>query len=187
MADKVQLAWDSMVRNLEEKTGKSLERWVDIARSSGERTHGRLVAILKSKHGLTHGYASMVAFRSLEAAKGPTKTGDPVAAQYEGDKAPLRPIYDALIAAANHLGDDVESSPKKGYVSLRRTRQFAIIQPSTKTRVDVGLNLGKTATTKRLEPSGSFSAMVSHRVRLAGPREVDAELLRWLRIAYESA
>lgn len=176
-----------MVKNLQAKTGKSIERWVSIARATGATKHGALVAALKSNHGLTHGYASLIAFRALESANEPGTSEDPVAAQYEGDKAPLRPIYDALIAAANRLGDDVEISPKKGYVSLRRTRQFAIIQPSTKTRVDVGLNLGKIAPTHRLEPSRGFSAMVSHRVRLSGPREVDAELLRWLRMAYESA
>ena len=41
--------------------------------------------------------------------------------------------------------------------------------------------------TNRLEPSGSFNGMVSHRVRLHGPVEVDAELIEWLRNAYERA
>ena len=85
------------------------------------------------------------------------------------------------------FGADVELAPKKAYVSLRRNKQFGLVQPSTKTRVDVGINLKDVAATERLEKSGSFNAMVSHRVRLASPTEVDAELIAWLKQAYERA
>ena len=188
MPDKVQQAWDSMVKNLEEKTGKSIEQWVTIARSAGASKHGQLVTYLKSKHGLTHGYANLVAFRTLEGAPTTDRgSEDLVAAQYADEKASLRPIYDAVIAAVSRFGKDVEISPKKANVSLRRNKQFAIIQPSTKTRVDVGLNLGTTKPAGRLEASGPFSAMVTHRVRLESKGEVDEELVRWLRSAYDSA
>jgi len=188
MPDKVQAAWDNMARNLEEKTGKSVEQWARIARSSGASKHGELVKFLKSKHGLTHGYASMIAFRTLEGSSGGEARGeDPVASQYGGAKASLRPVYDAVVQAVSRFGRDVEVSPKKAYVSLRRTKQFAIIQPSTNTRVDVGLNLGTLRPSGRLEASGSFSAMVSHRVRVEQLRDVDEELIRWLRTAYDSA
>ena len=188
MPDKVQQAWDSMVKNLEEKTGKTIEQWVTIGRSTGASKHAELVKYLKSKHGLTHGYANMIALRTLGGAGGgELPSDDVVAAQYAGDKAPLRPIYDALIAAVSRFGKDVEISPKKPYVSLRRNKQFAIIQPSTKTRVDLGLNLPATKPAGRLEVSGNFSAMVSRRVRLESPREVDEQLVKWLRTAYDSA
>ena len=72
-------------------------------------------------------------------------------------------------------------------VTVGDNKQFGLIQPSTKTRVDVGLNLKGTAPTERLEASGSFNAMVSHRVRLASVDEVDGELIGWLRQAYEGA
>ena len=85
------------------------------------------------------------------------------------------------------FGPDVEVSPKKAYVSLRRTKQFACVQPSTGTRVDVGLILPGEKPGKRLEASGSFNAMVTHRVRVGGVEEVDAELLAWLRQAYQGA
>jgi predicted transport protein len=110
-----------------------------------------------------------------------------VAAQYAGKKEGLRPIHDALIAAVKKLGADVEVSPKKTYVSLRRSKQFALIQPSTATRIDVGLNLRGEKTTPRLEASGSFNAMVSHRVRVESKKEVDPELKGWLKQAYDRA
>ena len=78
-------------------------------------------------------------------------------------------------------------SPKKAYVSLRRSKQFAIVQPSTATRVDLGLNLKGNDATDRLEASGSFNAMVSHRVRLGSKKDVDAELKGWLKEAFERA
>ena len=81
----------------------------------------------------------------------------------------------------------MEIAPKKAYVSLRRNKQFGLIQPSTKTRLDVGLNLSDAAADGRLEQSGSFNSMVSHRVRLSQAGEVDEELIGWLRQAYEAA
>ena len=85
------------------------------------------------------------------------------------------------------FGKDVELSPKKGYVSLRRAKQFGLVQPSTKTRVDVGIQLKVVEPTDRLEASGSFNAMVSHRVRVTAASEVDDELIGWLRKAYDAA
>jgi len=107
--------------------------------------------------------------------------------QYSGDKANLRRIYEAIIKNIKPFGNDVVVSPKKAYVSLRRKKQFAIIQPSTKMRVDVGINLTGIEPTDRLEQSGSFNAMVSHRVRLANKDEVDKELISWLKLAYENS
>ena len=106
---------------------------------------------------------------------------------WRSTKADLRPIYDALVAAARKLGKDVDSSPKKSYVSLRRNKQFGIIQPSTMTRVDVGINLKGVDPTDRLEASGSFNAMVSHRVRITDKSQVDSDLFDWLRQAYEAS
>jgi predicted transport protein len=135
---------------------------------------------------MTHGFANLVAHKFREAGSDGAPV-DPVVAQYAGPKAGLRPIYDALIDAVTAFGGDVEVAPKKAYVSLRRKKQFALVQPSTRTRVDVGINLKGTAPTDRLETSGSFNAMVSHRVRLGEPTDVDAELVDWLQQAYQAA
>lgn len=177
----------TMISNLKEKTGKTLPAWLKLVKASKLAKHGEIVKLLKSEHGITHGFANLIAHKALEADGGSPDAGDdPVDAQYAGPKAELRPIYDALIAAVRKFGRDVEIAPKKAYVSLRRNKQFALIQPSTKTRIDIGLCLKGETCTDRLEASGSFSAMVSHRVRLAAPNDVDKELIEWLKKAYEA-
>jgi hypothetical protein len=176
----------TMVANLAEKTGHDLQWWLRTAKASGLDKHGAVVAHLKGEHGLTHGYANLVAHDLLQSDASATPADDLVAAQYSGPKAGLRPIHDRLMAAIAQFGPDVEIAPKKAYVSLRRNKQFALIQPSTKDRVDVGIQLVGTAPTGRLEASGSFNAMVSHRVRVTGVDEVDPELIAWLRAAYDA-
>ncbi len=177
----------AMIENLREKTGKSLDEWTAIASASKLAKHGELVSFLKSKHGIGHGYANLVAQRTLQAGQPEVGGDDLVDAQYSGAKAALRPIYDAVIAAVKSLGGDLENSPKNTYVSLRRSKQFALVQASTATRVDVGINLKGVKPVGRLEPSGSFNAMVTHRVRLEAKSDVDAELIGWLKQAYEAS
>jgi hypothetical protein len=143
--------------------------------------------MLKVEHGIALGYCNVVAPRAAASDAGSADDEDLVAAQYAGAKAALRPVYDALIEAVTSFGSDVEIAPKKTYVSLRRSKQFGLVQPSTKTRVDVGLNLGGRQPAGRLEASGSFNAMVSHRVRVESVSEVDVELIGWLRTAWEQA
>lgn len=188
MSEKIDAAVATMIQNLKEKTGKTLEEWIQIASASRLDKHKGIVDHLKQQHGLGHGYANLVALRTLEAAAGTTASeGDLVEAQYSGDKAALRPVYESLIASVQSFGADVELSPKKAYVSIRRNKQFALFQPSTKARMDVGINLKGVAPTGRLEASGSWNSMVSHRVRLETVKDVDKELVGWLRQAYENA
>jgi hypothetical protein len=180
-------ATQSMIRNLEEKTGKPLGEWVQLARQSGHSKHREILKHLKDEHGLTHGYANLVTMRALEADQPAAPDADAIAAQYSGAKANLRPIYARIMDAVRQFGPDVEVAPKKAYVSLRRKKQFALVQPSTATRLDVGLILKEVPASGRLELSGSFSEMVTHRVRVSSPDEADAELIAWLRAAYEAA
>lgn len=178
---------NTMIANFKQKTGKTLEQWMAIARKSGASKHGEIVKLLKADHGMTHGYANLAAHKTLESEAGRVSaTADPVAIQYCGDKAALKPVYDALIKAAKNCGA-VEIAPKKAYVSLRRGKQFAIIQPSTRTRVDLGLNLKGTPAKGRLENSGSFNAMVSHRVRLEETADVDKDVKAWIKQAWDEA
>lgn len=178
----------SMIQNLPEKTGKDLEAWRSIVAESGLEKHGQIVKMLKTDHGVSHGFANLIAHESKRTAAAHAPAQDLIAAQYGGPKAGLAPIRDALLTGVAGLGEDVEVAPKKSYISLRRSKQFALVQPSTRTRVDVGLNLGPDyETTDRLEASGSFNSMVSHRVRLSDVADVDDELMGWLQEAYRRA
>ncbi len=187
MAKSPQDAEASMIANLKENTGKTLEQWVGVVAKSKLSKHGEIVKLLKGEHGVTHGYANLIAHKALKSDAGSADGDDLVAQQFAGAKAGLRPIYDKLVGEINKFGGDVELAPKKAYVSIRRSKQFAILQPSTATRLDVGINLKGTPPAGRLEASGSFNAMVSHRVRVESERDVNKELIGWLKKAYEGA
>jgi predicted transport protein len=183
---------ESMIRNLKEKTGRSLDDWAALVRESGLEKHGQQVKLLKEEHGLTHGYANLVVTVARSGLPEPRPTGaeadaDADASLFAGKKEGLRPIWDVLRAELLGLGPDVELAPKKAYVSVRRLKQLALVQPSTATRLDLGLVLKGVEPTERLEAAGSFNAMCTHRVRLESPDDVDAEVMGWVREAYERA
>jgi hypothetical protein len=188
MAKVIDDAITSMIANLKEKTGKSLDDWLKIAASTGKVKHGEILAMLKKEHGLTHGYANLVARRFLQAENDEPTSGEGiVAAMFAGAKRGLKPLYDAVVSVAESFGPDVEVDPKKTYVSLRRKKQFALVVPSTAKRLDLGLNLKGVAPAGRLEASGSFNAMCTHRVRLESTADFDADVIAWLKRAYQSA
>lgn len=178
-----------MAETLKKNTGKSLDQWAALAKQSGKIKHGEVLGWLKTEHALTHGFANLVAHRTLKSdASAKLAAGDDLVAEmFGGDKASLRPIFDAIMKQALAFGSDIEQAPKKGYLSLRRRTQFALLQPSTKTRFDLGLKLKGVVPAGRLETAGSWNTMVSHRVRLASPSDVDAEVIGWLRQAYDGA
>jgi predicted transport protein len=176
-----------MEANIREKTGRSVAEWVNLLKQSALEKHGQMVKLLKSDHGFTYGYANLVAHKALQSSAEHHADDDLVASQYAGPKASLKPIYDAVIKTVSSFGGDMEVAPKKAYVSLRRKKQFALVQPSTKTRVDLGINLKGKDPEGRLEASGSFNAMVSHRVRLESTNDFSAEVKAWLKQAYDSA
>lgn len=177
----------AMIANLKTKTGKTLPQWLKIASQSKLAKHGEIVRHLKTDHGVTHGFANLIAQQYFSQGQKPVSGDDLVDAQYQGPKAELRPIYDAVTKMVSRLGKDVDVSPKKTYVSYRRNKQFALIQPSTRDRIDLGINLKGAPAGERLEASGSFNAMVSHRVRLTSKKDVNAELKGWLQKAYDAA
>src|SRR5690606_39203658 len=145
------------------------------------------VNFLKEKHGFTHGNANMVIhYAKLDNAGGPEDPDAMVASQYNG-KDQLKTWYDQLIKEITAFGKDVEVSPKKAYVSLRRKKQFALIQPSTKTRLDIGLNLKSLPAKGKLESAGSWNAMCTHRIKIENDKDITKETVGYLRQAYDHA
>jgi len=176
-------ALQTMIDNMPAKTGKSLEQWKTILKEKAFAKHSEGVKYLKSEHGVTHGFANTIVSLSKEENNAPT---DLVQAQYKG-KESLTSIYEGLIEYVKTLGSDVTITPKKASVSVIRKRQFILIKPATKTRIDLGFKIKDKPTTDRLESSGPFGTMCTHRVRLTDPLEIDDELKSWISEAYEKS
>lgn len=181
--DPVEKAMQTMVANMPEKTGKSLEEWQAYLKTKSFAKFSEAVNHLKKEHGVTHGFANAIVHLSQNAD---SDDDDLLHAQFEG-KEELKPYYSSLEKAISAFGSDVDFSIKKTYVSVRRKKQFGIIQPSTKARLDVGINLKDTPLAGKLEQSGSFNSMVSHRWRVESASDITPELIGYLQKAYEQA
>lgn len=166
-----------------EKTGKSLDQWKSLLKTQSFERHMEAVNFLKKEHNVSHGFANTIISLSKED---PQKSEDLVATQYKGKEA-LLTIYDRLLQVTTRFGQDVTVTPKKTSVSIIRKKQFALIRPATKTRIDLGLKLKDVPITKRLENSGPFGSMCTHRVRLESTDAIDDELIQWLQDAYDKA
>jgi Domain of unknown function (DUF5655) len=104
--------------------------------------------------------------------------------QYAGPKAALRPIYDALAAAAAEFGDDVSIEGRGSYTPFVRGRQFAAIAAVTRDQVDLGLRFTEPPPDSRLQPA-SGPGQATHKIALRSVAEVDGQVLQLLRLAYE--
>ncbi|WP_299248969.1 DUF4287 domain-containing protein [uncultured Aquimarina sp.] len=176
-------ALQTMINNMPEKTGKSLEEWKKVLKEKSFTKHGEAVKFLKTEHGVTHGFANTIVTLSKESNDTPD---DLIMNQYKG-KENLIPIYEKLLTIVDSFGSDVIKTPKKASVSIIRKKQFALIKPATKTRIDLGLKLKGKPITERLQNSGPFGTMCTHRVQLQSIDQVDTELTEWLREAYKMA
>lgn len=174
-------ALQTMIDNMPDKTGKSLEEWKSLLKEHSFEKHSHAVKFLKQEHGLTHGYANTIVTLFNQE---PGNQVDLIAKQYEGRES-LYPIYQDLIEYISGLGNDVTISAKKTGVSIIRKHQFLLIKPATKTRIDLGFKLRDVPVTERLEDSGPFGTMCTHRVRLTSQSEVDNQLKAWIKEAYE--
>ena len=176
-------ALETMIDNMPEKTGNSLEDWKKLLKTKSFNKHSDAVKYLKEEHNVTHGFANTIVLLSKEEQNTPD---DLVSEQYKG-KENLIPIYEKLIETLKKFGSDVTITPKKGSVSIIRKKQFALIKPATKTRIDLGLKLVGKELTERLQNSGPFGTMCTHRVQITDQKEIDKELNDWLKEAYEKA
>ncbi|MEQ8715184.1 MAG: DUF5655 domain-containing protein [Cyclobacteriaceae bacterium] len=175
-----------MEKGLHEKTGHTLDHWIKVVNATGLEKHKAIMDHLKSEHGFTHGFANFVALKSREADAESIDDNTLLDNQYKG-KEVLKPIYERLLAEIQKFGSDITITPKKDSVSLIRKRQFALIKPATKTRIDLGLKIKDKPNEGRLEGSGPFGTMCTHRVRIEQLEDLDAEVIGWLREAYEQS
>ena len=171
----------TQLKNIEKKTGKSFAELKSMILSSGLDKVGLIRDMLKKDLGLGHGDANALAILALK----PASEADPLEEIYSGPKAGLRPIHDKIMAGIHKLGE-FEVAPKKTYLSLRRKKQFAMVGPATNSRIEVGLNMKDVPATERLlaeKPGG----MCQYKVKITDAKQIDKELLAWLRIAYDTS
>jgi hypothetical protein len=181
------------IADLKQKTGRSLEEWILLVRQKGPQEEKQRREWLKTKHGLGTNYASWIAEQSV----GKGNDGSPdsylqaadryVEEMFSGAKAALRPIYDELLKLGRSLGSDVKVCPCQTIVPLYRNHVFAQIKPSTRDRVDLGLALRDTKVPKRLIDTGGFAKKdrITRRIEIGSLKDIDEEVKRWLRNAYD--
>ncbi len=182
------------VANLPAKTGRSLDQWVALVKQQGPAGEKARREWLKKEHKLGTNSAWWIA----ERAEG--KGGDEdspeaylaaaeryVEEMFTGPKAALRPLYDRLLELGLKQGKDVKACPCKTIVPLYRNHVFAQIKPATNSRIDLGLALGNTKTPKRLINTGGYEKKdrITHRIPITSATDIDDEVKRWLKRAYE--
>jgi hypothetical protein len=179
--------WVAILKNLPEKTGKSLDEWIVIVKSDGPEGHKNRVQWLKEVHGIGHFQATLVVKEMEKPADWKPPTNEELLnAQYIGPKEQLRPIYEKLAAIIKKL-PDASLEIRKTYVTLMRKRQFGIIQASTKTRVDLGLVLPGVEPKDRLKSSSKLgSDRITHKIVLTSIMDVDSFVETWIQQAYEA-
>jgi predicted transport protein len=176
----------TMIENLKEKTGRSLEEWKTLIAENDLSKHGEIVKFLKETHNVTHGYASEIALKVLGSdADSTNDTDELIVSQYKG-KEHLKAFYDKMIAEIQQFDGEFEIAPKKTYVSLKRKKQFIILNPASKTRFEIGFNLKGVEAKGKLEaekPNG----ICSHKINLADISDIDQEVIDWVRMAFNNA
>lgn len=184
------------VGELKEKSGRTVDEWIALVKKEGPKDEKSRREWLKSKHKLGTNSAWWIAERA-EGRGG--EDHDPeaylkaavqcVEQQYAGPKEKLRPIYDLLLEMGRALGPDVRACPCKTIVPLYRQHVFAQIKPTTNTRVDLGFALThyKGMLPQRLIATGGLAKKdrITHRIELKSTNEIDAEVQKWLKTAYE--
>lgn len=184
------------IASLPEKTGRSLDEWLALVEKKGPASEAERAAWLKAGHGLGTNWAGWVAARSV--GKG-LEDSDPdaylaaaeayVENMYAGAKAGLLPIHERLLELGLSIGPDAKACPCSTIVPLYRNHVFAQIKPSTRTRIDLGLALAacsKKIPTFIIDTGGAAKKdRITHRIPIASLDDINADVERWLGIAYK--
>ena len=177
----------TMMENLHKVSGKPLSEWIEIAKKKQLPKHGDILKFLKEEYGLTYGYANLVAHKTMGTDAGSAEnTDDLIEKQYVG-KEHFRPIYERLMKEIAGFGSDFEIAPKNAYVSLRRKRQFAILQPATKNRFEIGINLKGQEPKGVLELVSGTNNMCSHKIKIESDNDITPEVIDWIRLAHDKS
>jgi len=189
------------IADLPEKTGRSLDQWLQFIKKEGPGDEKSRREWLKSKHSLGTNTAWWLAERaSVSPNKGFAEenpqeylrmAGKYVDDMFAGGKAALRPIYDALLKLGLSIGPESKACPCQTIVPLYRNHVFAQIKPTTNTRIDLGFALGPMMKQGkkipvRLLDTGGFAKKdrITHRIPITSLKQIDGDVKKWLRTAY---
>jgi hypothetical protein len=181
------MSFQAYLDTVKKKTGKGPNDFKKLAAEKGLTTHAELLAWLKADFGLGHGHANAV-IHVIKAATEPKVSNDEaIDKHFDGAKSTWRKPFDDLMDKLNAFGADVALSPTKTYISLlRKDKKFGIVQVTAK-RFDVGIKLKGAPVAGRYEDAREWNPMVTHRVQIDDPKQIDNELINWLRQAYDKA
>jgi hypothetical protein len=182
------MTFQAYLDSIKAKTGKTPDDFRALAAQKGLTQYSEIMVWLKSDFGLGHGHANAIAQLLVNADKFQASPDDKLAAHFTGEKARWRETYEALVGKLAELGDDFNVAPTRSYISLLRgAGKIGIVQISAADRMDIGIKLKGVAPTERFEAAGTWNNMVTHRMRISDPHQIDAQVLAWLKRAYEAA
>ncbi len=181
------MSFQAYLDTVKAKTGKTPADFAKLAAQKGLTKHGELVAWLKADFELGHGHAnaivSVLTKTEARAASPDTK----LEKLFSGKKVIWRVCCDELLVQLKDFGTDLEIAVNETYINVNRgKKKIAILQPASAERFDIGIKLKGVDPTARLEMAGSWNAMVTHRVKITDSSQIDAEVMAWLKQAYES-
>jgi hypothetical protein len=181
------MTFQAYLDSIKAKTGKTPDDFRALAKGKELTQYKEVLAWLKTDYGLGHGHANLIAQMVTKSEELNATADDKLAEHFKGTKAKWWDLYNALEAEIKNFGADVKLQPARSYINVQRGgKKFATLKPATVERFDIGLKLKGVASTERLEESGSWNNMVTHRVKLTDPSANDAQLLAWLRQAYDA-
>jgi len=182
------MTYQAYLDNIKAKTGKTPDDFRKLAAKKGLTKYPELMVWLKSEFELGHGHANTIAHEIVNADAPKAKPDEAIAKLFSGKKEKWRAAYDALAAKTSKFGADVTVGTTSTYISLLRNgKKFGVVVPSSAERLDIGIKFKGVPPTARLEASGTWHNMVTHRVRVTDPKQIDKELLAWLKQAYDAA
>lgn len=179
-------ATHTMIENIYKNTGYPLDYWIEVVKKQNFEKHGEIIKFLKEQYQFSHGFANLIAHKSKETSTSLSESIEEIINSHYTNKEHLKPIYDLLMEHILSFGNDIEISPKKTYVSLRRKKQFATLNPATKTRFEIGINLKGITPQGKLEAEKP-NAMCSHKIKIEKIEDINDEVIHWIKIAFDNA
>jgi hypothetical protein len=184
-------SWQEMrqwcARLLQARTGQGVAAWNERIAAGPPQNRAGEQALRRwlSAEGVT-GYAqALLVWETFGYPGFLVANADELIDRQYADRPQLRPVFDAVLAALPALPGPVTVQARGTLVSLVSPRRtFAVLKPTTKSRVDLGLRLDTTQPEGRLRPARDLG-MATVRIPLTTPGEVDDEVRAWLMKAYD--